>query len=59
MAELSIFSVANITNSLGNQGQSKFRVRKLIFTKHNTIEDEVEKEMSARAGSNWQSIKQL
>lgn len=52
MAELSIFSVANITNSLGNQGQSKFRVRKLIFPKHNTIEDEVEKEMSARAGSN-------
>ena len=52
MAELSIFSVANITNSLRKQGQSKFRVRKLIFPKHNTIEDEAEKEMSARAGSN-------
>lgn len=52
MAELSIFSVVNITNSLGNQGQSKFRVKKLFFPKHNTIEDEVEKEMSTRAGSN-------
>ena len=52
MAELSRYSsIANITNSLGYQGQIKFRLRILVFPKHNTVEDEIEQEMPTRNGS--------